>query len=82
MNASIQSRPAAVTARRWVAALTAFLPALTLAGTLCALAVLVTRLAGQVAVLRALWVQTAVRVAGSWIAASGLLLLGWTLRGA
>jgi hydrogenase/urease accessory protein HupE len=27
------------------------------------------------------WRQIAVRVAGSWIAASGLLLLGWALRG-
>ena len=27
------------------------------------------------------WTRVAVRVAGSWIAASGLLLLGWTLHG-
>lgn len=31
--------------------------------------------------LRAHWARIAVRVAGSWIAASGLLMLGWTLRG-
>ena len=30
--------------------------------------------------LRALWARVAVRVAGSWIAAVGLLLLGWALR--
>jgi|SRR5580765_46195 len=30
--------------------------------------------------LRAEWPRVAVRVAGSWIAAVGLLLLGWTLR--
>jgi hydrogenase/urease accessory protein HupE len=30
--------------------------------------------------LRAVWPRVAVRVAGSWIAAVGLLLLGWTLR--
>lgn len=33
-----------------------------------------------VAPLRAVWVRVAVRVAGSWIAAIGLLLLGWGLR--
>lgn len=31
--------------------------------------------------LRAHWARIAVRVAGSWIAASGLLMLGWALRG-
>ncbi len=31
--------------------------------------------------LRARWARIAVRVAGSWIAASGLLMLGWALRG-
>ena len=31
--------------------------------------------------LRAAWTRVAVRVIGSWIAASGLLLLGWSLRG-
>jgi hydrogenase/urease accessory protein HupE len=30
--------------------------------------------------LRARWVRIAVRVAGSWIAASGLLMLGWAVR--
>jgi len=30
--------------------------------------------------LRAHWARIAVRVAGSWIAASGLLMLGWALR--
>jgi hydrogenase/urease accessory protein HupE len=30
--------------------------------------------------LRAEWARIAVRVAGSWIAASGLLMLGWTFR--
>ena len=38
-------------------------------------------LAAAVAVpLRAQWARIAVRVAGSWIAASGLLMLGWALR--
>ena len=31
--------------------------------------------------LRAAWARIAVRVLGSWIAASGLLLLGWSIRG-
>jgi hypothetical protein len=30
--------------------------------------------------LRASWARIAVRVAGSWIAASGLLMLGWAVR--
>jgi len=30
--------------------------------------------------LRAGWARIAVRVAGSWIAACGLLLLGWAAR--
>jgi hydrogenase/urease accessory protein HupE len=30
--------------------------------------------------LRAMWARVAVRVAGSWIVAVGLLLLGWALR--
>jgi urease accessory protein len=30
--------------------------------------------------LRVMWARVAVRVAGSWIAAVGLLLLGWALR--
>lgn len=30
--------------------------------------------------LRAQWLRIAVRVAGSWIAASGLLMLGWAFR--
>jgi hypothetical protein len=31
--------------------------------------------------LRAHWARIAVRVAGSWIADSGLLMLGWSFRG-
>jgi len=37
-------------------------------------------LAGQATSLQALWARTAARVAGSWIAASGLFMLGWALR--
>jgi hydrogenase/urease accessory protein HupE len=32
--------------------------------------------------LRSRWARIAVRVAGSWIAASGILMIGWSLRGA
>jgi hypothetical protein len=32
--------------------------------------------------LRAAWMQIALRVVGSWIAAVGMLMLGWLLRGA
>ena len=41
----------------------------------------VSLLAGQVATVRAAWARIVVRVAGSWIAATGLLMLGWSLRG-
>jgi hydrogenase/urease accessory protein HupE len=36
--------------------------------------------AALVVALRAPWTRIAVRVAGSWIAATGLLLVGWSLR--
>jgi urease accessory protein len=36
--------------------------------------------AGLVVSLRAAWARVAVRVAGSWIAAIGFLMLGWALR--
>jgi urease accessory protein len=42
---------------------------------------LVVLAAALVVPLRAQWARIAVRVAGSWIAASGLLMLGWSLRG-
>lgn len=42
---------------------------------------LVALAAALVVRLRAAWARIAVRVAGSWIAASGLLLLGWAARG-
>jgi urease accessory protein len=32
--------------------------------------------------LRATWARVAVRVAGSWVGAVGMLMLGWTLKGA
>lgn len=50
-------------------------------GTACAVFVAVALLAGQVATVRATWARVAVRAAASWVAASGLLMLGWSLRG-
>jgi len=43
--------------------------------------VLIVLAAAFVVQLRVHWARIAVRVAGSWIAASGLLMLGWSLRG-
>jgi hydrogenase/urease accessory protein HupE len=43
--------------------------------------VLVVLAAAFVVHLRAYWARIAVRVAGSWIVASGLLMLGWSFRG-
>ena len=43
-------------------------------------AVLVALVAGQVAALEKEWPRIVVRVAGSWIGAIGLLMLGWAAR--
>jgi urease accessory protein len=50
------------------------------AGVAAALVVVVSLLAGQAASLRVPWTRVAVRVAGSWIVAIGLLMLGWAMR--
>ena len=55
--------------------------ALALAGIVTAIFVLVALVAALVVSLRAPWARIVVRVAGSWIAAIGLLMLGWSLRG-
>jgi hydrogenase/urease accessory protein HupE len=47
-----------------------------------AIFLLVALVSALVVSLRRPWTRIAVRVAGSWIAAIGLLLLGWSLRGA
>jgi hydrogenase/urease accessory protein HupE len=52
-----------------------------LLGIAVAILVLVSLLSGQAASVRALWARIAFRVAGSWIAAIGLLMLGWAVRG-
>jgi hydrogenase/urease accessory protein HupE len=55
---------------------------LELLGGLVALLVVVTLVAGVVVSLKVFWARIAVRVLGSWIAATGLLMLGWALRNA
>ena len=53
---------------------------LSVLGVSVALFVVVSLLAGQVTSIRAAWVRIVVRVAGSWIVASGLFMLGWAVR--
>lgn len=50
------------------------------AGIACAVFVIVALVAGQVAALQKEWARIMVRVAGSWIGAIGLLMLGWAAR--
>ena len=50
-------------------------------GLASAVFVLVVLVAALVVRLRTHWARIAVRVGGSWIAASGLLMLGWSVRG-
>lgn len=52
-----------------------------LLGIMAALFVLVTLASAFVVSLERAWARIAVRVVGSWVAASGLLLLGWAFRG-
>jgi urease accessory protein len=50
-------------------------------GLVAAVFVLVVLVAALVVPLRQQWAHIAVRVGGSWIAASGLLMIGWSVRG-
>jgi len=54
---------------------------LELLGLLASLFVLVALVAAGAVSLHQQWTRIAVRVAGSWMAAMGLLMLGWFLRG-
>jgi hydrogenase/urease accessory protein HupE len=54
--------------------------ALGLAGIVTTLFVTVALGAALVVAIRTPWARIAVRVAGSWIVAVGLLMLGWSLR--
>jgi urease accessory protein len=51
-----------------------------LAGIVAAVFTLAALAASFVVPLRAMWTRVVVRVAGSWIAAIGLLLIGWGVR--
>jgi len=53
---------------------------LSAAGVATGLFVAVSLLAGQAASVHVPWARVAVRVAGSWIVAVGLLMLGWAMR--
>lgn len=89
--ADLQMKPGAVAA---LAAILAFIHgwlngvamrlaasgALELVGMISALFVVVALVASLVVSLKPPWTRIAVRVAGSWIAATGLLLLGWSLH--
>jgi hydrogenase/urease accessory protein HupE len=50
-------------------------------GLAAAVFVLVVLFAALVVASRAPWARIAVRVGGSWIAASGVLMIGWSMRG-
>jgi hydrogenase/urease accessory protein HupE len=54
---------------------------LALFGISVAVFLLVALIAALVVSLKAQWARITVRVAGSWITAIGLLMLGWTFRG-
>jgi len=54
--------------------------ALPLLGAALVIFVLVALVAAVVASVKLTWQRIAVRVAGSWIAATGLLLVGWAMR--
>jgi urease accessory protein len=60
---------------------TAHASPLSAAGAAAALFVGVSLVAGQVASVRAACARVAVQVAGSWIAAIGLFMLGLVVRG-
>jgi len=49
-------------------------------GVACAVFVVVAIVSALVAPLKTGWVRIAARVAGSWIAAAALFMLGWSLR--
>jgi len=55
--------------------------ALELVGIAAAVFVVSALASAFVVSLRASWARIAIRVAGSWMAAIGLLLVGWSLRG-
>jgi hydrogenase/urease accessory protein HupE len=57
-----------------------FAGSLQLIGVSAVLFVMIAILSALVVALKPPWTRIVVRVAGSWIAAMGLLLLGWLMR--
>jgi hydrogenase/urease accessory protein HupE len=55
--------------------------ALAVAGSTATVFCVFAILAAQVTAVEAQWGRIAVRVAGSWVAAAGLLMMGWLARG-
>jgi hydrogenase/urease accessory protein HupE len=53
---------------------------LAIVGIACSVAAIVSLVAGQVAVLHAQWARLAARISGSWIAAIGMLMFGWSMK--
>ena len=53
---------------------------LELTATLVPLLLIATLVGGIVLSIRAFWARIVVRVIGSWIAATGLLMIGWSLH--
>jgi hypothetical protein len=53
---------------------------LALAGAVAAAFCVLALASAQVATLRAGWTRIAVRVAGSWLGAAALLMIGWQAR--
>jgi urease accessory protein len=53
-----------------------------LAGIVTTLFVVVALASAMVVALHAPWARIAVRVTGSWVAAAGILMLGWSMRAA
>ncbi len=58
-----------------------FTSLITVVGMVSAVFVLIALAEAFAVAMPQQWARVAVRVVGSWIAASGLLLLGWSLRG-
>jgi hypothetical protein len=56
--------------------------AVAVAGITMAVAILTLLVSAAAVALRHGWMQIALRVVGSWIAAVGMLMLGWVVRGA
>ncbi len=52
-----------------------------LIGIMAALFVIVALVSAMVVSLKKPWTRIVVRVAGSWVAALGMLMFGWALRG-